>query len=673
MRCTLFLRRSATASRTGCTLGPREQINQVTSFIDGSTIYGSSKEEAENLRTFSQGQLDTQFNDNFDELLPADENGLDCRQSGSQKCFKSGDVRVNEHPGIASLHTLWVRQHNRLARELSELNPHWNDEQIFQEARRIVGAQIQHITYNEYLPVVLGKETMDKYSLSPKQMGFFSDYDINTNPGTANSVASTAMRFTASLLPAILQYYEQSGNKIRVEHFSESFYQPFHLYESNMIDHIIRGMTKSHAQAEDVHVIGDMTNKMFMNSTTGMGLDLVSQIIQQGRDHGLPGYVKWRSFCNLPEVRRFEDLRDVMSSDSVRVLRRTYASVEDIDLYTGGLAEVPTKGAVVGPTFACLIGRQMFYYKTGDRYWYENDIPPSSFTREQLNELRKVSLARVVCDNIQTIDFLQPNVFLESDPFLNALMPCETNEVLKKMNLNAWATASPRFIVPDNMLVDAIERAKRDVTSIKEVEWNLFHTGQTANPKSPVGSAYAFGKPKAQSSEISNTSYVLQFASRRFLDTLLTGEDGTRRHRQLQDAEFGNKGIGNLQELMDVLPNIDVSDVMDIPKLFNCDEQTLPCDHTTKYRTLTGWCNNLNFPEYGKSIRAFTRLLAPAYDDGLMSPRSRSITGKPLPSARLVSVNIHNDVSAPHVRYSLMMMQWGQFVDHDLTHTPVNR
>ena len=80
----------------------------------------------------------------------------------------------------------------------------------------------------------------------------------------------------------------------------------------------------------------------------------------------------------------------------------------------------------------------------------------------------------------------------------------------------------------------------------------------------------------------------------------------------LQDAEFGNKGIGNLQELMDVLPNIDVSDVMDIPKVFRCDEQTLPCDHTTKYRTLTGWCNNLVFPEYGKSIRAFTRLLAPA-------------------------------------------------------------
>lgn len=627
------------------------------------------------MRTFTRGQMKVQYTDNYDELLSADENGLDCRDSSADsKCFKSGDVRVNEHPGTVAIHTLWVRQHNQIALELGELNPHWNDEQTFQEARRVVGAQIQHITYNEYLPVILGKETMDKFKLGPQHMGFFSGYDINTNPGTANSVSTAALRFTTSLLPTLLQYYEQSGKNIKSEHFSDTFYKPFELYQPNMIDHVIRGMTKSHAQAEDVHVVGDMTNKMFMNSTSGMGLDLVSQIIQQGRDHGLPGYSKWRKFCGLPQVNRFEDLLDVMSSNTLNVLRKIYPTVQDIDLFTGGLAEVPTKGSVIGPTFACLIGRQMYYYKTGDRYWYENDIPPSSFSKEQLNELRKTTLARVICDNIKTIEFLQPNVFIESDPFLNALMPCDGSTVMPKMNLNPWATASPRFIVPDNMLLDAIERAKRDVSIIKDKEWNLFQGGMMADPKSPTGSAYGFMKPKLQSIEISNTSFVLQYASRRFLDTLLTGEDGSRRNnRQLQDAEFGNKGIGNVQELMDVLPNIDVSDVMDIPKVFRCDEQTLPCDHTTKYRTLTGWCNNLMFPEYGKSIRAFTRLLAPAYDDGLMSPRSRSISGKPLPSPRLVSVNIHNDVSAPHVRYSLMMMQWGQFVDHDLTHTPVNR
>lgn len=55
------------------------------------------------------------------------------------------------------MHTIWMRQHNKLARELGALNPGWDDEVIFQEARRIVAAQMQHITYHEYLPIILGK------------------------------------------------------------------------------------------------------------------------------------------------------------------------------------------------------------------------------------------------------------------------------------------------------------------------------------------------------------------------------------------------------------------------------------------------------------------------------------------------------------------------------------
>ena len=575
--------RSATASRTGCTLGPREQINQVTSFIDGSTIYGSSKSEAEELRTFSKGQMKIQRDPSGDELLPADDNDLDCRMHESKKCFKAGDVRVNEHPSIAALHTLWLRQHNRVARELTDINPHWNDEQTYQETRRIVGAQIQHITYSEFLPVILGKEAMDHYNLVPQPMGFFNGYDINTNPGTANSVSTAAFRFITSLLPDIIQYYGGNGRRVKTETFGESFYKPDDLYQSGMLDHIFRGLIKNHAQAEDIHVGAEMTNKMFVDKkTNGFGLDLVAQIIQQGRDHGLPSYKEWRKFCGLPTLRRFDDLRDVMSSGSVSTLRKAYGNIEDIDLFTGGLAEVPTKGAVVGPTFACLLGRQMFYYKTGDRYWYENDIPPSSFTREQLNEIRKVTLAHVICENINSIDFVQPNVFLETDPFLNALMPCRGETIIQKMNLNSWATASPRFIVPDNMLLDAIERAKRDVSVIKDMEWNLWNTGQTADPKSPSGSSYGFMKPKVQAAEISNSSYVLQFASRRFLDRLLGGEEGKRANRQLKDAEFGNKGIGNLRELMDVLPNIDVSDVMEIPKGKSCFQKNAALN-TFKY------------------------------------------------------------------------------------------
>ena len=498
-------------------------------------------------------------------------------------------------------------------------------------------------------------------------------YDINTNAGTANSVAAAAMRFVASLMPAKFSYFDRIGQKLESKDISDSFYKPFEMYDPEKLDQILRGLIKGHAQNEDIFIGEAMTSKMFMDPETGVGLDLAAQIIQQGRDHGVPGYTEWRKLCDLPPVNSFSDLNEVMPQSTVDKLSAVYKDVRDIDLFTGGLAEIPNKGAAVGPTFGCLIGRQMYYYKRGDRYWYENDIPPSSFTKDQLNEIRKISLASVLCENTNSIDFVQPNVFIQADPFLNALMACHEDNMIKTMNLKKWATASPRFIVPDNMLLDAVERARRDVKKIQDREWNLWNSGQMADPKSPTGSAYGFMKPKRQSVEVSNSSFVLQFASRRFLDNLLQADESGRKYRQLKDIEFNDNNPNDLQDLMDVLPNIDLSDVMEIPKVFQCDEQTLPCDHTTKYRTITGWCNNLDFPEYGKSVRGFTRLLAPAYDDGLMSPRSRSVTGAPLPSPRLISVNIHNDVSAPHVRYSLMLMQWAQFVDHDLTHTPVNR
>ena len=89
----------------GCTLGPREQINQVTSFLDGSTIYGSSKEEAESLRTFSLGQLKVQYNDNYDELLGADLNSLDCRDSavtGGKLRHVRADCRPADLPASIS-------------------------------------------------------------------------------------------------------------------------------------------------------------------------------------------------------------------------------------------------------------------------------------------------------------------------------------------------------------------------------------------------------------------------------------------------------------------------------------------------------------------------------------------------------------------------------------------
>ncbi|XP_046386027.1 uncharacterized protein LOC124155895 isoform X2 [Ischnura elegans] len=689
--------RSAAAPRVGCTLGPREQLNQATSFLDGSGIYGSSRDDASELRTFHGGLLRTTsyssiYNFAKKPLLPivSDTNACPTYQNSTGRCFKAGDMRANEHSGLLVLHTLFMREHNRVARELAEINPHWEDETLFQEARRIVGAEIQHITYSEYLPLILGKMTMEKLDLEPQSSGHYNGYDINANPGVSNSVAVAALRFVASLMPKSLDLFDKNGHKMGEERMAPGVPSALPATWSRLSvdgrgangpDSVLRGLLNSPAQHDDEFINDVMTNHMFEDPSKGHGMDLAAQVIQQGRDHGIPSYVKWREYCDLPLARRFQDLSDTIPVETISALNKVYRDVNDIDLFTGALAEIPSEGAMVGPTLSCLLGRHFVSLRKGDRYWYENDLPPSSFTREQLAEIRKTTLARLICDNSDEITEVQPKAFLHIDPFLNYPTSCKKGGALPAMELNpAWT--SQQFSLaglpiqaaihqPDRLLTESVQRAKRDLGDVIHREMALLKQKRSADPQSPIGTAYGFNRPTRQAAEIANTSLILQFASQRFVSSFLQGH--------LQDHEEGPKSRGDQTEkslralLAAALPGIDISDAVEIPKVFQCDEQTAPCDHTSKYRSVTGWCNNLRKPEVGKSLRAFVRLLPSAYEDGLSTPRALSVTGRQLPSARLVSVGIHADVSQPHVRYSLMFMQFGQLLDHDLTHTPVHK
>lgn len=186
IRCLEFIR-SAPATQIDCNLGWREQINQVTSFIDASTIYGSDSDRAFAVRLFHNGKL--KYN-------------ADLCDSGAitSDCFVLGDGRAGVQPGLTAFHTVWLRFHNYVAETLSQLNPHWSDEMLFQEARKLVGGLVQHITYREFLPVLLGAEVMDLFELNVLSKGFYEGYDVRVDPTVANSFASAAFRFGHSLV-----------------------------------------------------------------------------------------------------------------------------------------------------------------------------------------------------------------------------------------------------------------------------------------------------------------------------------------------------------------------------------------------------------------------------------------------------------------------------------------
>ncbi|KAI5631374.1 peroxidase domain-containing protein [Phthorimaea operculella] len=150
--------RSATTYRGDCTFGAAEQMNQATHFLDGSHIYGTNSREAAALREKTGGLLKTSTIED-EELLPLAANPKEkCLvENNKEACFTTGDVRSNSHPWLTSLHSLWVREHNRIARSLAALNPGWSSDKLYHEARKIVVAELQHITYKQWLPALTDK------------------------------------------------------------------------------------------------------------------------------------------------------------------------------------------------------------------------------------------------------------------------------------------------------------------------------------------------------------------------------------------------------------------------------------------------------------------------------------------------------------------------------------
>lgn len=187
-RCMNFVR-SAIVENRDCKFGYAKQLIKVTHYIDASEIYGSDAQKAAELRSFKNGRL-IAFHEFNRELLPLSRDPKFCASLRDKNtCFNAGDTRVNQIISLTTLHTLFMREHNRIAAELLLLNPHWSDEILYQETKRIVTGILQHITYNEYLPLIVGRETMRRFDILPRDNDYSRDYDADINPAATNGKA----------------------------------------------------------------------------------------------------------------------------------------------------------------------------------------------------------------------------------------------------------------------------------------------------------------------------------------------------------------------------------------------------------------------------------------------------------------------------------------------------
>lgn len=372
---------------------PRQQVNEISAWLDASNVYGSDEERANALRTLDgSGRLKTSDGD----LLPFNTLGLANAGGASDTLFLAGDVRANEQVGLLAMHTLFVREHNWWVEKISRDHPELSGDDLYWRARRMVEAEMQVITYYEYLPLLLGPGSIPPYQ----------GYDATANGRVMNLFAHGAYRYGHTALSAEILRVDADGSESEFGHLPlrDAFFSPSRLSTEGGIDPILRGLAQQVHQDIDVYMIDDVRNFLFGPPGAG-GFDLASLNIQRGRDHGLPSYNSVRVGYGLARVTEFTDI----SSDTEVTgrLAQAYQSVDDMDFWVAGLAEPAVAGGLVGETMRAVLIEQFTALRDGDRFWYQNVL-----SRDDKDRVERTRLADIIRRNTDIGAELSNNVFV---------------------------------------------------------------------------------------------------------------------------------------------------------------------------------------------------------------------------------------------------------------------
>ena len=424
----------------------REQTNLISSWIDGSNVYGSAVDRAKWLRTFEDGKLKTssgnllpfntidgEYESELDTLAPsmAGDNG------GTVVTFVAGDVRAAEQPGLTSLHTLFVRYHNQVCDRLIDRGLD-DDEDIYQRARKEVGAVIQAITYNEFLPAM---------GIDIRRHEGYRD---NIQADISNIFAAAAYRFGHSMVTEELLLKSENCLDVGTGIVSllDGFFNPDVLRENN-IDPILNGLAVQTQNEIDVLIIDNLRNFLFGDPSAPVvfGLDLASINIQRGRDHGLPAYNAVRRAYTGNRARQFRDITRDRSLE--RALASTYKDINDIDLWVGLLAEDKLQGSSVGRTLHEILKTQFEQLRDGDRYFYLHDQFLGRRDRDRINNIRLSDVIKL-CTKTKDI---QRNVFFarSCEPKLSEEEPTAESRTNRMTNLDLEIKIFPN---PANHLIN---------------------------------------------------------------------------------------------------------------------------------------------------------------------------------------------------------------------------
>ncbi|XP_038639988.1 dual oxidase 2-like [Scyliorhinus canicula] len=379
---------------------PRLQINHATTWIDGSSIYGSSHSWSDALRTFSDGLLAS----GPDKLLPRQTTGLirlwkmadpASRRHGLQGLFDFGNARANESPFLQAESIIWFRYHNYLAGQLKSQNPTWTDEELFQNARKRVIATFQRIILYEWLPAFIGQN-----------VSTYGGYQKQVDPGISPEFQSAAIRIINSLVPPGIYRRTkecQFQNVMNVNREDRAFRVCNNFWSRENpnfkgpqdIDDVILGMASQIAEREDNIVVSDLRDYMYgpLRFTRS---DLVALDIQSGRDSGLQSYNQARRLFDLRPITNWSNIDTRLHSENPELFNQLAAlyknDISKLEMLVGGFLE---SGGDSERLFPTLIRDQFERLRDGDRFWFEN-TKNGLFTPSELEDIWNTKYADVL-------------------------------------------------------------------------------------------------------------------------------------------------------------------------------------------------------------------------------------------------------------------------------------
>ena len=364
--------------------------NRLSSFVDAISIYGN-QERSVALRSGSNGLLKMQEGD----LLPQNTFGIKMGnnkmvpESKPEDMMAAGDPRANENIVLLALHTVFAREHNRLARELKKKHPTWNDEELFQGARKYVMAAQQKILFYEMIPAMFGKEVVQPYT----------GYDPTVDPSVSVEFSTTANRLghvqVAETIPLLeLEDGIPMYHNISLE---EGTFNPDYLKSKDAMESILLGSASFSQHATEPQMVHGLRNVLFEVPGHKLGIDLAATNIMRGRDHGLPDYNTLREAYGLQRKSTFEDITE--NERVLKGLKRVYTSVDEIDPWVGMLCETHEPGSSTGETIRAVSMEQLNRTRSGDRFWFENQDSGLSSSEIAALLAESSTLGRIINQN----------------------------------------------------------------------------------------------------------------------------------------------------------------------------------------------------------------------------------------------------------------------------------